>query len=468
MDIPKFSIIIPAYNGAEHLGEAIQSVLNQTYQDFELIVVDDVSTDNTSEVVKNYTDPRIKYILQTHNQGANAARNTGVRQSRGEIIAFLDQDDLFHPDKLRTHAAFLDQHHHIGFTYNAHFEFFQSPDSIHAIRQPPGDLTLADLVLGFPISPSEMVIRRDWFQNGYGWDNDRNFNGAEITFAGRLFMSGCLFANVDRVLNYRRLYKSRRQNNLLAKCEAELSCQAKIFSDQRCPQDILDIKDIAYSNTYRIWAFVAMSQTETELGQDLLRKAIRLKPDMVLGEPNELVDFILYNCLYSDNLESEVGKILSQLPSELAWLKDWNNWIVAQGYLILGARAMIWGRVNDGKIYLNHALQSGAKVDELYVKKLTYDLINFENEFGFDAAQSAIDNISIYLKKISTDANIRKLKGNFAFNLALRSYRNEEYQKVLPSLFKAVTLQPRYLFNRGTLAIFSRSLFRGTAHSQGF
>jgi len=97
---PTVSVIIPTYNRAHLVGRAIRSVLNQTYQDFEIIVVDDGSTDNTEEVVKSFNDPRIRYIRHEENRGGSAARNTGIRAARGEYIAFLDDDDYWLPTKL--------------------------------------------------------------------------------------------------------------------------------------------------------------------------------------------------------------------------------------------------------------------------------------------------------------------------------------------------------------------------------
>ena len=99
---PTVSIIIPTYNRAHLIGRAIQSVLNQTYQNFEIIVVDDGSTDNTEEMIKEFQkhDKRIKYIRHEKNRGGAAARNTGIKVARGEYIAFQDSDDEWLPEKL--------------------------------------------------------------------------------------------------------------------------------------------------------------------------------------------------------------------------------------------------------------------------------------------------------------------------------------------------------------------------------
>jgi len=98
---PKVSVIIPCYNGAQFIREAIESVLSQTYQHLELIVVDDGSTDNSLGVIKQYlSDSRVKVLTHEQNEGIPAARNTGIRSSKGQYIAFLDQDDLWKPKKI--------------------------------------------------------------------------------------------------------------------------------------------------------------------------------------------------------------------------------------------------------------------------------------------------------------------------------------------------------------------------------
>jgi len=97
---PKISVIIPTYNRADLITRAISSVLNQTYKSFEIIVIDDGSTDNTKEVLKSYIEKKqIKYLYQ-QNHGPAAARNLGIKYSKGELIAFLDSDDEWLPEKL--------------------------------------------------------------------------------------------------------------------------------------------------------------------------------------------------------------------------------------------------------------------------------------------------------------------------------------------------------------------------------
>ncbi len=97
-DEPTVSVVIPAYNAERYIGETLESVLAQTYRDFEVVVVDDGSTDGTREIVRNYGEP--VRLVEQPNSGPAAARNRGIREARGRFIAFIDADDLWHPEKL--------------------------------------------------------------------------------------------------------------------------------------------------------------------------------------------------------------------------------------------------------------------------------------------------------------------------------------------------------------------------------
>jgi len=106
--MPKVSVIIPTYNRAEFLRSAIESALTQTYTDLEIIVSDDKSTDHTKEVVRSFIDERTKYIRNKGKKGVSAARNSAILASKGEYIAFLDDDDEWFPDKLQRQVEVLD------------------------------------------------------------------------------------------------------------------------------------------------------------------------------------------------------------------------------------------------------------------------------------------------------------------------------------------------------------------------
>ncbi len=112
------SIIMPSWNTGMFIAESIESVIYQTYTNWELLIVDDNSTDNTDEVVKPYlSDYRIKYLKNEKNRGAALTRNRAMREAQGEWIAFLDSDDLWMPEKLEKQIHFMNEHGYI-FSYH--------------------------------------------------------------------------------------------------------------------------------------------------------------------------------------------------------------------------------------------------------------------------------------------------------------------------------------------------------------
>ncbi|MBD2089098.1 glycosyltransferase family 2 protein [Microcoleus sp. FACHB-1515] len=114
--MPKVSVVIPAYNAMGYLPETLASALNQTFVDYEVIIVDDGSKDNIQQWAAQLSDPRVKLISQ-ENQGLSGARNTGIAHAQGEYVAFLDADDLWAPTKLEKQVQLLEQDPDVGLVY---------------------------------------------------------------------------------------------------------------------------------------------------------------------------------------------------------------------------------------------------------------------------------------------------------------------------------------------------------------
>jgi glycosyltransferase involved in cell wall biosynthesis len=107
---PRVTVVIPVYNRAQYVREAIDSILRQTYSDFELLLIDDGSTDGTGEVLRSYADERVRLVSHQSNLGIPRTRNEGVRLARGDYVAFLDSDDVAYSTRLERQVAFLDTH----------------------------------------------------------------------------------------------------------------------------------------------------------------------------------------------------------------------------------------------------------------------------------------------------------------------------------------------------------------------
>ena len=115
------SIIMPTYNCGRFIAESIRSVIAQTYTNWELLIVDDCSKDNTAEIVKSFNDPRIHYQCNELNSGAAVTRNTALKNAKGKWIAFLDSDDLLVPTKLEKQIDFMERNGY-AFTYHEYIE----------------------------------------------------------------------------------------------------------------------------------------------------------------------------------------------------------------------------------------------------------------------------------------------------------------------------------------------------------
>ena len=162
----KVSVIIPTCDRAEYLRVAIASVLNQTFQDFELIVVDDASANNPSVLVESFHDDRIKFLRHENRRGGSAARNTGIVNSKCDYIAFLDDDDEWFPDKLaRQMALLLASPPEVGCIYTGYVTVDRSTGETKGqqIPQKRGDLSsdlLSENCLG---GTSSVLLKRECF-----------------------------------------------------------------------------------------------------------------------------------------------------------------------------------------------------------------------------------------------------------------------------------------------------------------
>lgn len=460
MNSPLVSVVIPAYNQAEFLAEAIQSVLNQTYQNFEIIVVNDASTDDTDEVMAKFTDARLNYIVHEQNRRLSAARNTGINASKGGILFLLDADDLFHPDKLRAHVEFLEKRPDVGVSYNARFELNHSSNTIREMWRPPLTVTLKDLILGFPFSPSDTVVRREWaFKVGLF---DPEAGTAEDTdFPCKLALAGCQFAGIDRALNYRRYHSGRGRRNLPGRINDVERVHAAIFADPRCPQEIRSLGRMALKHHLMVIVSLALIQNETELAHKYARELVELDPSVTEGEPCELVDFLLSECIADESVDHEelLRRVFAQLPPELARLSSRYDWAVARGWLWKGIRAVLWGREEDGRARFARALERNAGLDDALMQLATYHLLGYEKEFGTEAAMTVLSDLRSQLNRV-TKGGGDKLESSYLVNRAFERYRSGKYEKVPSMVLRAWGKDPSYLTNRGVLSIFLRSMAR--------
>lgn len=178
---PFYSVVIPLYNKAKHIERAINSVLGQTFQDFELIIIDDGSTDNSAELVAHYTDTRIQLIKQS-NAGVSAARNKGIHNARGKYISLLDADDKYQPYFLQEMHTLIKGFPQAGI-YAGLYQFIKPNGTTDAARinipQHPAHILIEDYFMvaasgDLPVTSSSACIKKSILTHYGGFPVDEN------------------------------------------------------------------------------------------------------------------------------------------------------------------------------------------------------------------------------------------------------------------------------------------------------
>jgi glycosyltransferase involved in cell wall biosynthesis len=210
----RVSVVVPCYNGEKYLSESLASVLAQTFRDLEVIAVDDGSNDRSKEVVLAFEDQRVRLVEHDRNRGIAAARNTGVRHARGEFVAFLDQDDLWYPEKLSKQVRILDGDvdGDIALVFSnreilSQGKRFVNPED-RKFPHPINKVTTREVLKAFLrtnfVPLISVVVRRGCFEKAGLFDETIRSGVDDFEFCVRLAMTGYRFAHIDEVLVTRR------------------------------------------------------------------------------------------------------------------------------------------------------------------------------------------------------------------------------------------------------------------------
>ncbi|MBD1828744.1 glycosyltransferase [Microcoleus vaginatus GB1-A2] len=252
---PQVSVIIPAYNGDRYIAQAVESALSQTFTDLEIIVIDDASTDRTHQVLQPYFD-KIRYVYQ-ENRGVAAARNRGIQEAKGEVIAFLDQDDFFLPDKLAAQVALFRQQPSLGIVNSGWRLVNEQGDAISDIKPwlyfPK--LDLETWIVHMPVLPSAMMFARQWLELAGGFNSEfDSVDDSDLVI--RLAVLGCQAAWLPQVTV---CYRQHDQNVSIKKAQKQanlfISLKQKFFALSDLPQHIRDLENPAFYEalTWMAW-----------------------------------------------------------------------------------------------------------------------------------------------------------------------------------------------------------------------
>ena len=162
MNEPLVSIITPVYNAEMFLSDTIKSVQNQTYKNWEMLLVDDCSKDNSAQIIKEFQkyDDRIKYIKLKKNSGASVSRNEGIRNAKGRFIAFVDSDDIWKPEKLEVQVKYMLENN-LGFTFTSYRYMKEDGELTNKVAKAPSKINYNGLLKNTIIGCSTVVIDTD-------------------------------------------------------------------------------------------------------------------------------------------------------------------------------------------------------------------------------------------------------------------------------------------------------------------
>jgi glycosyltransferase involved in cell wall biosynthesis len=286
----KVSVIIPTYNRAEYICETLESVFTQTYPDFEVIIVDDGSTDHTKDVLKPYLN-RVQYIYK-NNGGPASARNTGIRASTGKYIAFLDSDDLWMPDKLQVQADFLEAHPEYAMVFSG-YEFIGERKVKH-LKKPRVfyDCTVDALLEGNKIATLTVMVRKEVFDVVGKFDEDPQIIALEDYSFWLRVAPKYKIAYVDRPLAKYRIHPSNISLDLSPLLEKERIVLKKWLKDQKRPDPQIRLAVEKRLN------FIRFEQSYRSGSREMQMEARRAYIEILRKDPFYLKGYVMFACTY--------------------------------------------------------------------------------------------------------------------------------------------------------------------------
>lgn len=206
------SIITPSYNSSKYIKETIESVLNQTYQEWEMIIVDDCSSDNSSELIEKYCllDNRIRLIKLKQNVGAAMARNIGMDESKGRLIAFIDSDDIWHANKLETQINFMKTNDY-AVSFTSYELIDQDSKVLNRLVRVVESLSMEDYIKNTIIGFSTSMIDRGLIKDELKFMNVRI--AEDLSFWINILEKGYKAYGIDKVLAKYRVHSNSLSSN---------------------------------------------------------------------------------------------------------------------------------------------------------------------------------------------------------------------------------------------------------------
>lgn len=288
--LPAISVIIPAYNIANYIETALNSLRLQSFQNFEALIVDDGSTDQTPEKVIHFCNKDERFqLLKKKNGGLSSARNYGIQHARGQYIALLDGDDAYAPEKLATHIEILESQPDVGVVYSAS-RIMRNDDKLTGFtlsgRPIHKDLLVALLYKNFLGHGSNGIFRRSLIDQ-VGTFDEALRSAEDVDFWLRIAATSTQFWRVRKPLAYYRVRPSGLSFNV---SQMERSGEQVIESAyRRSPQRLEKAMPTARAYLYRYLARLALTASDSESARIYLDRALASDPNIFWQDPRSLL-----------------------------------------------------------------------------------------------------------------------------------------------------------------------------------
>lgn len=312
---PLISVLLPVYNGAEYIEDAIQSILWQTYNDFELIIINDGSYDASGSVIQNYKDPRIRYYEQS-NQGLAATLNRAVSLARGEYLARQDHDDISLPKRFEKQVAFLKSHpsHGLVGTWAAILEDVGEIKGVH--RHPVENSVLKyELLFDNPFVHSSVMIRKTVFDKIGAYTTDKSRQPPEDYELWSRVSREFDVANIPEILLiYREIPTSMSRAGLNPFLDRVINLSAEniawVIGRESPDQNIIDLVSFVHGASHRLSSKPHITEIMQVLNEAVNKLCDKAGPKCIIIKNKALKR--LYSIRHS-YLEYRYGKIVGKL-----------------------------------------------------------------------------------------------------------------------------------------------------------
>lgn len=274
LDVSLVSVIMPTYNSAKFIGAAIESVINQTYSNFELIIIDDGSTDNTKEIIESYNDSRIFYFYQD-NMDKAIARNNGIKKASGKFICFLDSDDYYFPNKLTDQLTFLKNRPGIDLVVGNYIRVDETDVLIRKNELNPNKfIGLKPFLFGNPFPIHSSLIRSEYVKKIGGFD-EKLKGGEDWDFHFRLALKGCKMEMIDTIVCAYRFQKNAVTKTNELYCKRMVEIVNNFFLNSSLQSNMKRNEAEAKARVHYRLAARCLVADQIELGFQYLLKALK-------------------------------------------------------------------------------------------------------------------------------------------------------------------------------------------------